>query len=179
MSKAGIDLIGRSVRGPDGKRAEQSAYRDTDTPDSEHSADVGLRLLDLDEAVELLRGAYARRTLQNMAWAGKVRHVGRGERMRFVPSWLLEDLAALCSMEASRKPTESTSWSFGKAIPSGATTGASAPSAPRGARTGPRARRAAGKPGRGSGSSGSSAASATGGSRAHGASKTRGRFFKE
>lgn len=50
-----------------------------------------LHLLDLDEAVCFLRGAYARRTLQNLAWSKRIRCVGRGERMRFLLLWLLED----------------------------------------------------------------------------------------
>jgi len=47
-----------------------------------------LTLIDLDEAVALIRRAYARRTLQNLAWQGKLRHIGGGERMMFVPEQL-------------------------------------------------------------------------------------------
>jgi hypothetical protein len=162
-----------------GNPREPITDRDIDTPDTESSADEYIKLLDLDEAVALLRGAYARRTLQNLAWAGKVRHVGRGQRMRFVARWLIDDLAALRRMDTRRTPKDGKTWNFDKAIPSGATTGASAPHAAHAAQIGPRARRAAGTPSRGSGSSGSSAAPATGGSPAPGASKTPKRFFKE
>lgn len=53
------------------------------------------RLLDLNEAVAFLRGAYARRTLQNLGRSGRIRCIGRGERMCFVAAWLLEDLLVL------------------------------------------------------------------------------------
>lgn len=68
------------------------------TDDQEYgrcATDNAPRLLNLDEAVEFLRGAYARRTLQNMAWCGKIRHIGRGQRMRFLPEWLLQDLLSV------------------------------------------------------------------------------------
>lgn len=93
------------------------------TDDQEHdrcATDNAPRLLNLDEAVEFLRGAYARRTLQNMVWKGQIRCIGRGRRMRFLPSWLLEDLQTYRVIGAGAKQGEIARgntglWSLGEA----------------------------------------------------------------
>jgi hypothetical protein len=157
-----------------------STPRDMDV--DQITADDSPRLLDLDDAVAFLRGAYARRTLQNLAWSGKVRHIGRGERMRFLMEWLLEDLLALRRMDGKESGDEPQRkdhrWNSDQAAQSVAKIGASAPDArppvgPRNdahavARTRPRASR----------STGTLAASGAASLPTAGANKTRVSFFK-
>jgi len=87
------------------RRARQLA------PDTETIAAVGgnqvsverEELLTLQEAVELLRGTYARRTLQNYARSGRIRSIGRGEGLLFDRSMLLADLLGPRSIEGKEQ----------------------------------------------------------------------------
>ena len=143
---------------------------------------VPAELLDLDEAVEYLRGAYARRTLQNLAWSGRVRYIGRGERMRFLRSWLLDDLLAHSRFAGKENDNaaqgKDDSWNSEEEIPSAARIGASVPAASDCAAPKNNARDAGGKPRLASRSPGSSRPGDSASSPRAGASKTRRKFFK-
>ena len=139
------------------------------------AVDADQDLLTLDEAVDFLRGAYASRTLQNLAWDGTLRHVGRGKKMRFLRRWLLDDLLALRRIDAKESEyehqREDDSWSSEKAHPGAARTGASARDARSRAESGNAARKVAAKRPRrcASRSSGTSTAGANANSRTAGA----------
>ena len=145
------------------------------------SKNDSLQLLDLDEAVAFLRGAYARRTLQNKAWSGQLRYIGRGRRMRFAASWLLEDLLALHTISSKEQGHESQGkaeqWNSDEAHPSAATIGASVRAANSRAAQKKNASYAARRRNRASRSSGSSMASGSASSPTAGAKQTRPRFF--
>ena len=143
---------------------------------SDHTADLQ-PLMDLDEAVRYLRGAYARRTLKNLAWKGKLRCIGRGERMRFVPSWLLEDLLSLRGETSNLSQPEDESWSSDAEARRSDAIGASAPGVSADVAARPPARSAKRTPRRASRSRGTSAASDSASSPRAGASKTRSTFF--
>lgn len=138
-------------------------------------------LLTLDEAVEFLRGAYAKRTLQNLAWKGALRYVGRGQRMCFCVDWLLDDLLGARTIANKERAyvhrKDDEPWSSGEENPGAATIGGSA----RGAK--PRVdrknnvRRASRNPRRESRLSGTSTANANANSRTAGARKPRAPFF--
>ena len=138
-------------------------------------------LLTLDEAVDFLRGAYARRTLQNLAWEGTLRCVGRGQKMRFLRRWLLDDLLAvrrIADKEIEYEyQREDHSWSSEKAHPGAATIDESARDVRSPAARNRSAQSAGRRPRRASRLSGTSTVGANGNSRTAGASKMRPRFF--
>ena len=139
-------------------------------------------LLTLEEAVEFLRGSYAARTLQNLAWGGQLRHIGRGRRMLFLREWLLEDLMVRHRITSIKEKDDESqrqddSWNSDAANQSAARIGASVPVARSPAVPAANADVAAPPHTRDSGLSGTSAASATANSHTAGASRTPTRFF--
>ena len=94
-------------------------------------------LLTLTEAVTFLRGAYAARTLKNLAWSGQLRYIGRGRRMLFLREWLLDDLLVRHRMTHTKEKDDASqgqdeAWNSDAANQSAASIGASAPVASNG-----------------------------------------------